>query len=114
MLGGVCGGIAPNTSLSAGHVRLIAVALFFVGSAYIPIIARCHYEPLKRLARKDAPPPRPLHRLPQPRPRRGGRRACSWHRAHHPRRPFLMHNLPIRPFYYWAHHYVRHFFWLRC
>ena len=25
---------------------------------------------------------------------------------------FLMHNLPIfSPFYYWARHYVRHFFW---
>jgi phage shock protein C len=123
MLGGVCGGIAEYFEIDPVIIRLIAVALFFVGGsailAYIIALIVIPYEPLETAAgqnRETAP---------------AAATAASSTAADAPRQGsgdavplflgivliilgalFLMHNLPIfSPFYYWAHHYVRHFFW---
>jgi phage shock protein PspC (stress-responsive transcriptional regulator) len=89
MLGGVCGGIAEYFEIDPVIVRLIAVALFFVGGsailAYIIALIVIPYEPGGRAARDrfndpcggDSPPGQ-----------RRGRALVPGHRAHHPRRPF--------------------------
>jgi phage shock protein PspC (stress-responsive transcriptional regulator) len=122
MLGGVCGGIAEYFEIDPVIVRLIAVALFFVGGsailAYIIALIVIPYEPLETAVgqNREAAPPATASTTPAAEtPRQGSGEAV----------PlflgivliiigalFLMHNLPIfSPFYYWAHHYVRHFFW---
>ncbi len=121
MLGGVCGGIAEYFDIDPVIVRLIAVALFFVGGsavvAYIIALIVIPYEPLETAAgqRQESVPPPSLASMPAAEAPRGGSDAV----------PlflgvgliaigaiFLMHNIPIfSPFYFWARHYVRHFFW---
>jgi len=123
MLGGVCGGIAEYFEIDPVIVRLIAVALFFVGGsavlAYIIALIVIPYEPVQiaaaspavNLSTPAAADPAPAAEAP--------RSAAS------ESIPlflgvvlivlgvlFLMHNLPFfSPFYSWARHYVRHFFW---
>jgi phage shock protein C len=97
------------------------VALFFVGGsavlAYIIALIVIPYEPVE-LAAGDSKGPSPAAAAPtQP---QAAPRQTSGDSV-----PlflgillifigalFLMHNLPIfSPFYFWARHYVRHFFW---
>ena len=123
MLGGVCGGIAEYFEIDPVIVRLIAVALFFVGGsailAYIIALIVIPYESLEMAANqnKEAAPHASAagSTAATEAPRQGSGDAV----------PlflgivliiigalFLMHNLPIfSPFYFWARHYVRHFFW---
>jgi phage shock protein C len=122
MLGGVCGGIAEYFAIDPVIVRLIAVALFFVGGsavvAYIIALIIIPYEPFEIAASesKEAAPATATVSMPAPgaAPRETGDSV-----------PlflgillivigavFLLHNMPIfDPFYGWARHYVRHFFW---
>ena len=118
MIAGVCGGIAEYFNIDPVIVRLIAVALFFVGGsallAYVIAMIVIPYEPVELAsgAGKEAAPAT----------------AAAPDMAAHGSSDavplflgivliilgvlFLMHNLPIfSPFYYWTHHYVRHFFW---
>jgi len=123
MLGGVCGGIAEYFAIDPVIVRLIAVALFFVGGsailAYIIALIVIPYEPMETVSgqNKEAAPfaATVQSTAATEAPRQGSGDAV----------PlflgivliiigalFLMHNLPIfSPFYFWARHYVRHFFW---
>ena len=126
MIGGVCGGIAEYFAIDPVIVRLIAVALFFVGGsavvAYIIALIVIPYEPFETAssASKDAAPAAAAasdataSSSPVAAPQSAGDSL-----------PlflgillivlgavFLLHNLPIfDPFYGWARHYVRHFFW---
>jgi len=123
MLGGVCGGIAEYFEIDPVIVRLIAVALFFVGGsailAYIIALIVIPYEPLETSAgqNRDAAPTASTISSPSA--------------VEAPRQTsgdsvplflgillivigglFLLHNLPIfSPFYLSIRHYVRHFFW---
>jgi phage shock protein C len=121
MLGGVCGGIAEYFGIDPVIVRLIAVALFFVGGsavlAYIIALIVIPYEPWEAPAGKEAAPPATnlSTTTPSAAPQESSSEAV----------PlflgivliiigavFLMHNIPyFSPFYYWARHYVRDFFW---
>ena len=120
MIGGVCGGIAEYFAIDPVIVRLIAVALFFVGGsavlAYIIALIVIPYEPFEAAAgtNRDAAPSAAAYSTQAAAPQSAGNSV-----------PlflgillivlgavFLLHNLPIfDPFYYWARHYVRHFFW---
>jgi phage shock protein C len=120
MLGGVCGGIAEYFEIDPVIVRLIAVALFFVGGsavlAYIIALIVIPYEPLAIASgtNQDAAAAAPAASAPAEATQSSGDSL-----------PlflgillivlgavFLLHNLPIfDPFYGWARHYVRHFFW---
>jgi phage shock protein C len=125
MLGGVCGGIAEYFEIDPVIIRLVTVALFFVGGsavlAYIIALIVIPYEPWETAASqgKEAAPPAAATTASSPAseaPRRQGSSDSV---------PlflgillivigavFLMHNMPIfSPFYFWARHYVRHFFW---
>ncbi len=123
MLGGVCGGIAEYFEIDPVIVRLIAVALFFVGGsailAYIIALIVIPYEPLETAAgqSKDAAPTAATVSAPAP--------AEAARQSSGDSVPlflgilliivgglFLMHNLPIfSPFYLSIRHYMRHFFW---
>jgi phage shock protein C len=120
MLGGVCGGIAEYFEIDPVIIRLIAVALFFVGGsallAYIIALIVIPYEPIEIATseNKSSTPAAASAPAPAGAPQRSGDSV-----------PlflgillialgalFLMHNLPIfSPTYFWARHYVRHFFW---
>ena len=120
MIGGVCGGIAEYFAIDPVIVRLIAVALFFVGGsavlAYIIALIVIPYEPFETAAAasKEAAPAAAAASAPAGAPQSAGDSV-----------PlflgillivmggvFLLHNLPVfDPFYGWARHYVRHFFW---
>jgi phage shock protein C len=120
MLGGVCGGIAEYFNIDPVIVRLIAVALFFVGGsallAYIIALIVIPYEPYEATvgAAKEAAPAAAAAQVTAASPQ-GSSDAV----------PlflgilliiigavFLLHNLPIfDPFYFQVRHYVRHFFW---
>lgn len=123
MLGGVCGGIAEYFEIDPVIVRLIAVALFFVGGsailAYIIALIVIPYEPLETAVgqNKEATPPASTisAQTAVESPRQSSGDAV----------PlflgillivigglFLLHNLPIfSPFYLSIRHYLRHFFW---
>jgi phage shock protein C len=118
MLGGVCGGIAEYFAIDPVIVRLIAVALFFVGGsallAYVIALIVIPYEPFEMAAgvNKDAAP------APAEAPVQASQSVSD-------AVPlflgivliiigavFLLHNLPIfDPFYFQVRYYVRHFFW---
>jgi phage shock protein C len=118
MLGGVCGGIAEYFNIDPVIVRLIVVALFFVGGsallAYVIALIVIPYEPFDMAAgvSKEAAPAAAAAPVQAP---QGASDAV----------PlflgialiiigvvFLLHNMPIfDPFYGWARHFVRHFFW---
>jgi len=120
MLGGVCGGIAEYFEIDPVIVRLIAVALFFVGGsavlAYIIALIVIPYEPFETAssASKDAAPAAAAASAAAGAPQSAGDSV-----------PlflgillivlgavFLLHNLPIfDPFFGWVRHYFRHFFW---
>jgi phage shock protein PspC (stress-responsive transcriptional regulator) len=123
MLGGVCGGIAEYFEIDPVIVRLIAVALFFVGGsailAYIIALIVIPYEPLEIGAgqNKEAAPAASTVSEPAT--------TAASHQSSGDSVPlflgilliiigglFLMHNLPIfSPFYLSIRHYMRHFFW---
>ncbi len=123
MLGGVCGGIAEYFEIDPVIVRLIAVALFFVGGsailAYIIALIVIPYEPLETSAgqNKETAPTASTVSAP---PATETARQSSGDSV-----PlflgillivigglFLLHNLPFfSPFYVSIRHYVRHFFW---
>lgn len=118
MLGGVCGGIAEYFNIDPVIVRLIVVALFFVGGsallAYVIALIVIPYEPFETAvgANKEAAP---------------AAAAAQVQASQSPSDAvplflgivliliggvFLLHNLPIfDPFYGWARHFFRHFFW---
>ncbi len=118
MLGGVCGGIAEYFNIDPVIVRLIVVALFFVGGsallAYVIALIVIPYEPFETAvgASKEAAP---------------AAAAAQVQASQSPSDAvplflgivliliggvFLLHNLPIfHPFYGWARQFVRHFFW---
>ena len=122
MLGGVCGGIAEYFDIDPVIIRLVTVALFFVGGsavlAYIIALIIIPYEPLETTVgqNKEAAQTAPAVSTPTPAEARQGSSDAV---------PlflgilliiigalFLMHNMPFfSPFYGWARHYVRHFFW---
>ena len=121
MLGGVCGGIAEYFEIDPVIIRLVAVALFFVGGsallAYIIALIIIPYEPGEMTA-GDNKSAAPAASVSTPglseAPQKSGDSV-----------PlflgilliiigalFLMHNLPFfSPIYYWGRHYIRHFFW---
>jgi phage shock protein C len=121
MLGGVCGGIAEYFAIDPVIVRLIAVALFFVGGsavvAYIIALIVIPYEPFETTAGagKDAAPSAAAAQAPVAAP----------HQSTGDSVPlflgilliilgavFLLHNLPIfDPFYFQVRHYFHHLFW---
>ena len=118
MLGGVCGGIAEYFNIDPVIVRLIAVALFFVGGsallAYVISLIVIPYEPFAATAgvNKEAAPA--ATEAPQ--------QSSSSASDAVPLflgivliiigAVFLMHNMPFfDPFYGWARHFIRHFFW---
>ncbi|HOW45792.1 MAG TPA: PspC domain-containing protein [Candidatus Aminicenantes bacterium] len=129
MLGGVCGGIAEYFEIDPVIIRLVAVALFFVGGsavlAYIIALIIIPYEPLEASAAPaassapgagSAPPPASYAAAAGTAPARSGANDAI---------PlflgillivigglFLLDNLPFfSPFYHEVRHYVRHFFW---
>ena len=123
MLGGVCGGIAEYFEIDPVIIRLVAVALFFVGGsavlAYIIALIIIPYEPLEAAAApaaSPAPPPANYAAAAGAAPARSGANDAI---------PlflgillivigglFLLDNLPFfSPFYHEVRHYVRHFFW---
>lgn len=126
MLGGVCGGIAEYFDVDPVIIRLVAVALFFVGGsavlAYIIALIIIPYEPLEASAASPAsgaspaPPPASYAAAAGTAPARSGVNDAI---------PlflgillivigglFLLDNLPFfSPFYHEVRHYVRHFFW---
>ncbi|MBU4404034.1 MAG: PspC domain-containing protein [Candidatus Aminicenantes bacterium] len=116
MLGGVCGGIAEYFNIDPVIVRLVVVALFFVGGsallAYVIALIVIPYEPFETAVgnnKEAASAAAPVQASQSPSDAVplflgivliviGG--------------VFLLHNLPIfDPFYGWARHIVRHFFW---
>ncbi len=127
MLGGVCGGIAEYFEIDPVIVRLVAVALFFVGGsamlAYIIALIIIPYEPYESVTGKDQSPAANLSVSASTDPARAA--AAAPRSTANESVPlflgivliilgvlFLMHNLPFfSPFYHWARHYVRHFFW---
>jgi phage shock protein C len=118
MLGGVCGGIAEYFEIDPVIVRLLAVALFFVGGsavlAYIIALIIIPYEPFETAAGAGKEASATAATAPVAAPQSSGDSV-----------PlflgillivlggvFLLHNLPIfDPFYGWARYYIRHFFW---
>jgi phage shock protein C len=116
MIAGVCGGIAEYFNIDPVIVRLIVVALFFVGGsallAYIIAMIVIPYQPYEMAGGdgKEAAPAAAPAQVSQ-----GSSDAV----------PlflgivliiigavFLLHNMPVfDPFYGWARHFVRHFFW---
>ncbi|MBN2346527.1 MAG: PspC domain-containing protein [Candidatus Aminicenantes bacterium] len=118
MLGGVCGGIAEYFEIDPVIVRLIAVALFFVGGsavlAYIIALIVIPYEPLERVvvqSKEAAPPEAAAGQTPRQSASEGiplflGILLIVIGAI------FLLHNMPIfNPYYGWVRYYVRHFFW---
>jgi len=118
MLGGVCGGIAEYFNIDPVIVRLIVVALFFVGGsallAYVIALIVIPYEPFKMAAgdnKEAAPaaaaaPVQALQSTSDAVPLFLGILLIVIGAV------FLLHNMPIfDPFYGWARHFVRHFFW---
>lgn len=118
MIAGVCGGIAEYFNIDPVIVRLIVVALFFVGGsallAYIIAMIVIPYQPYE-MASGDNKEATPVA-------------ATAPAQASHVSSGavplflgivliiigavFLLHNMPIfDPFYGWARHFVRHFFW---
>ncbi len=118
MIAGVCGGIAEYFNIDPVIVRLIAVALFFVGGsallAYIIAMIVIPYEPFELAggADKEAAPAAAAAPVQAS---QGSSDAV----------PlflgivliiigavFLLHNMPVfDPFYGWARHFLHHFFW---
>ncbi len=119
MLGGVCGGIAEYFNIDPVMVRLIVVALFFVGGsallAYVIALIVIPYEPFEMAAgtNKEAAPTAasaPAQASPQVAsdaiPLFFGIVLIIIGAV------FLLHNMPFfDPFYGWARHFIRHFFW---
>lgn len=118
MLGGVCGGIAEYFAIDPVIVRLIVVALFFVGGsallAYVIALIVIPYEPYEMAAGADkdtAPaaataPVQASQSASDSVPLFLGILLIVIGAV------FLLHNMPIfDPFYGWARHFVRHFFW---
>lgn len=123
MLGGVCGGIAEYFEVDPVIIRLVAVALFFVGGsavlAYIIALIIIPYEPLEAAAAPAANP------APPPASYAAAAGAAPVHSGAGDAIPlflgillivigglFLLDNLPFfSPFYHEVRHYVRHFFW---
>lgn len=122
MLGGVCGGIAEYFEIDPVIIRLVAVALFFVGGsavlAYIIALIIIPYEPLEVSGAAAATATNlsaPAGTASAPAERSSASEAI----------PlflgvllivigglFLLDNLPFfSPFYHEVRHYVRHFFW---
>ncbi len=126
MLGGVCGGIAEYFEIDPVIVRLIAVALFFVGGsavlAYIIALIIIPYEPMATTAgqgtdgaAENLSAPAGTASAPAEAPRSTANESI----------PlflgilliiigglFLMHNLPFfSPFYHQIRWYVHDFFW---
>lgn len=128
MLGGVCGGIADYFEIDPVIVRLVAVALFFVGGsailAYIIALIIIPYEPLAASTGPAGASSAPAANF------------AATETAAAPAEParspagnesiplfigillivlgglFLLHNLPFfNPFYHEIRYYVRHFFW---
>ena len=126
MLGGVCGGIAEYFEIDPVIVRLIAVALFFVGGsavlAYIIALIIIPYEPFEITAGQSrdgaaenqsatvgaasAPAETPRSATNESIPLFLGILLIIIGGL------FLMHNLPFfSPFYHQIRWYVRDFFW---
>ena len=118
MLGGVCGGIAEYFDIDPVIVRLIAVALFFVGGsallAYVIALIIIPYEPYEMPAganKEAAPaaaeaPPQASQVASEAVPLFLGIVLIIIGAV------FLLHNMPFfDPFYGWARHFIRHFFW---
>lgn len=118
MIAGVCGGIAEYFNIDPVIVRLIAVALFFVGGsallAYIIAMIVIPYEPFELAGGSDK----------QAAPGAAEAPAQAGHGSSDAvplflgivliiiGAVFLMHNMPLfDPFYGWARHFLRHFFW---
>ncbi len=122
-LGGVCGGIAEYFEIDPVIVRLIAVALFFVGGsailAYIIALIVIPYEPLETSAGQNKEAAPTVSTVSAPAASEAPRQSSG------DSVPlflgilliiigglFLLHTLPIfSPFYISIRHYVRHFFW---
>ena len=127
MLGGVCGGIAEYFDIDPVIVRLVAVALFFVGGsavlAYIIALIIIPYEPYEASAA-------PVSNLSATAatasaPESGSPAGAAPSSSANDSIPlflgillivigglFLMHNLPFfSPFYHQIRYYVRDFFW---
>jgi len=117
MLGGVCGGVAEYFNIDPVIVRLIAVALFFVGGsallAYVIALIVIPYEPYEIAAGSDkgvattAPAPAETSQVASDAiPLFLGIVLIIIGAV------FLLHNMPFfDPFYGWARHFIRHFFW---
>jgi phage shock protein C len=118
MLGGVCGGIAEYFSIDPVIVRLLAVVLFFAGGsallAYVIALIVIPYEPFAATAdtsKDEAPaaaaaPVQASQGTSDAVPLFLGIALIIIGVV------FLLHNMPIfDPFYGWARHFVRHFFW---
>lgn len=124
MIGGVCGGIAEYFEIDPVIVRLVAVALFFVGGsavlAYIIALIIIPYEPFAAASNGSAgaASPSPAN-LSAPAASPVQRSAANDSIALFlgilliiVGVLFLMDNLPFfSPFYHQVRHYVRHFFW---
>ncbi len=128
MLGGVCGGIAEYFDIDPVIVRLIAVALFFVGGsavlAYIIALIIIPYEPMTASAGQGTDGAAAAENL-------SATAGAASAPAEAPRSTandsiplflgilliiigglFLMHNLPFfSPFYHQIRWYVHDFFW---
>ncbi len=118
MIAGVCGGIAEYFNIDPVIVRLIAVALFFVGGsallAYVIAMIVIPYEPFELAGGSDKQAAPAAAEAPV-KASQGSSDAV----------PlflgimliiigavFLLHNMPVfDPFYGWARHFLRHFFW---
>lgn len=128
MLGGVCGGIAEYFEIDPVIVRLVAVALFFVGGsailAYIIALIIIPYEPLQAASGPGSAPSAPAANFAAE-PAATAIPAEAARSAGNDSIPlfigillivlgglFLLHNLPFfNPFYHEIRYYVRHFFW---
>jgi len=118
MIGGVCGGIAEYFNIDPVIVRVVAVAFFFMGGsallAYVIGLIVIPNEPFGLPAAEKAE--NAPTTVPASSPAAKSSNAAV---------PlflgivliiigvgFLLHNLPIfHPFYWWARHLIRHFFW---
>jgi len=118
MIAGVCGGIAEYFNIDPVIVRLIVVALFFVGGsallAYIIAMIVIPYQPYE-MASGD-------NKKATPAAATAPAQASQVFSDAVPLflgivliiigAVFLLHNMPVfDPFYGWARHFVRHFFW---
>lgn len=127
MLGGVCGGIAEYFDIDPVIVRLVAVALFFVGGsavlAYIIALIIIPYEPYEASAAPAANLSATAATASAP--ESASPAGAAPRSSANDSIPlflgillivigglFLMHNLPLfSPFYHQIRWYVRDFFW---